>query len=144
MSKPHVAILGLGIMGSGMARRLLSANFPLAVYNRNRAKCACFGADGAFVAESPREAASHESKADESNPGVEFIECCYWHVGDVASLLPPAVVSPGGNRPAIIPCTCLAIADRCRFSKVLCVARWMVPVTVRSLTFHDGCPPLPL
>jgi len=46
-------------MGSGMARRLLSANFPLAVYNRNRAKCACFGADGAFVAESPREAASH-------------------------------------------------------------------------------------
>ncbi len=28
MSEPHVAILGLGIMGSGMARRLLSANFP--------------------------------------------------------------------------------------------------------------------
>ena len=36
MAKPSVAILGLGIMGSGMAARLLSANFPLAVYNRNR------------------------------------------------------------------------------------------------------------
>lgn len=46
-------------MGSGMARRLLSANFPLAVYNRDRAKCIPFAAEGAFVAESPREAASH-------------------------------------------------------------------------------------
>ena len=35
MSKTNVAILGLGIMGSGMANRLLSANFPLSVYNRN-------------------------------------------------------------------------------------------------------------
>lgn len=46
-------------MGSGMARRLLSANFPLAVYNRDRTKCIPFAAEGAFVAESPREAASH-------------------------------------------------------------------------------------
>ena len=46
-------------MGSGMARRLLSANFPLAVYNRDRTKCIPFAAEGTFVAESPREAASH-------------------------------------------------------------------------------------
>jgi len=58
MSEPHVAILGLGIMGSGMARRLLSANFPLAVYNRNREKCTPFANDGAFIATSPRDAAS--------------------------------------------------------------------------------------
>ncbi len=58
MSKPSVAILGLGIMGAGMARRLLAANFPLAVYNRNREKSVPFGTDGAFVASSPREAAS--------------------------------------------------------------------------------------
>ncbi len=58
MSKPHVAILGLGIMGSGMANRLLSANFRLAVYNRNREKSAPFASAGAFVANSPREAAS--------------------------------------------------------------------------------------
>lgn len=57
-SKPSVAILGLGIMGSGMAHRLLSANFPLAVYNRNREKCIPFASAGAFVAESPRAAAS--------------------------------------------------------------------------------------
>jgi 3-hydroxyisobutyrate dehydrogenase len=58
MSKTSVAILGLGIMGSGMAGRLLSANFPLAVYNRNREKCIPFGEAGAFIASSPREAAS--------------------------------------------------------------------------------------
>jgi len=58
MAKPSVAILGLGIMGSGMAHRLLSANFPLAVYNRNREKCIPFASAGAFVADSPRAAAS--------------------------------------------------------------------------------------
>lgn len=58
MAKPNVAILGLGIMGGGMAHRLLSANFPLAVYNRNREKCVPFANAGAFVAGSPREAAS--------------------------------------------------------------------------------------
>jgi len=58
MSKTNVALLGLGLMGSGMANRLLSANFPLTVYNRSREKCIPFGAAGAFIASSPREAAS--------------------------------------------------------------------------------------
>jgi 3-hydroxyisobutyrate dehydrogenase len=58
MAKPRVAILGLGIIGSGMANRLLSANFPLTVYNRNREKSVPFADAGAFTAESPRDAAS--------------------------------------------------------------------------------------
>ena len=58
MSKPRVALLGLGIMGSGMAARLLSANFPLTVYNRNPAKAAGIARAGAVVAQSPRQAAS--------------------------------------------------------------------------------------
>jgi 3-hydroxyisobutyrate dehydrogenase len=58
MSKPRVAVIGLGIMGSGMAGRLLSAGFPLAVYNRNKDKATPFGTAGATVANSPREAAS--------------------------------------------------------------------------------------
>lgn len=57
MSTPRAAILGLGIMGSGMARRLLSAGFPVAVYNRNAEKTTPFARAGAFVAGSPREAA---------------------------------------------------------------------------------------
>lgn len=58
MSKPKVAILGLGIMGSGMARRLLGAEFPLTVYNRNRARCEPFVKEGATAAETPQEAAA--------------------------------------------------------------------------------------
>ncbi len=57
MSKPRVAAIGLGIMGGGMARRLLSQGFPLSVYNRNRDKSAPFSSGGATVAGSPREAA---------------------------------------------------------------------------------------
>jgi 3-hydroxyisobutyrate dehydrogenase len=58
MSKPRVALLGLGIMGSGMAGRLLSANFPLTVYNRNPARTVGLASAGAVVAKSPRDAAS--------------------------------------------------------------------------------------
>ena len=45
-------------MGSGMAGRLLSANFPLTVYNRNAEKTKPFISAGATRANSPREAAS--------------------------------------------------------------------------------------
>jgi 3-hydroxyisobutyrate dehydrogenase len=58
MSKPRVAMIGLGIMGGGMAGRLLAAGFPLAVYNRNKDRSAPFAGAGATVAASPREAAS--------------------------------------------------------------------------------------
>jgi 3-hydroxyisobutyrate dehydrogenase len=58
MANPSVAILGLGIMGSGMASRLLSSDFPLTVYSRNREKCLPLGAAGATVAATPREAVS--------------------------------------------------------------------------------------
>ncbi len=58
MSKPRIAFLGLGIMGGGMARRLITNSFPLAVFNRNSEKSKPFAADGAHVANSPREAAA--------------------------------------------------------------------------------------
>jgi 3-hydroxyisobutyrate dehydrogenase len=54
----NVALLGLGIMGNGIARNLLKAGFPLAVYNRTRAKAEPLAALGARVADSPREAAA--------------------------------------------------------------------------------------
>lgn len=54
----NVALLGLGIMGNGIARNLLKAGFPLTVYNRTRAKAAPLSKLGATVANSPREAAT--------------------------------------------------------------------------------------
>jgi len=57
MMKTPVAILGLGIMGSGRARRLASSGFPLSVYSRSREKATPFAELGVFVADSPRQAA---------------------------------------------------------------------------------------
>lgn len=56
MSKPNIAFFGLGLMGSGMARRLLGAGFPLTVFNRNRDKATALVSEGATLAESPRAA----------------------------------------------------------------------------------------
>jgi len=58
MSKPRIAILGLGIMGGGMASRLLASGFPIFVYNRSRDKATKLADIGALVADSPRDAAA--------------------------------------------------------------------------------------
>ena len=63
VTKPRVALLGLGLMGSGMARRLLAAGFPLAVYNRTASRVAPLAAEGAQAAASPREAAAGSAVA---------------------------------------------------------------------------------
>lgn len=54
----RVAFLGLGAMGTPMARRLLAAGFPLSVWNRTPERTRRFVEDGAKSAPSPREAAS--------------------------------------------------------------------------------------
>lgn len=58
MSQPHIAFLGLGLMGSGMARQLLAKGFPVTVFNRNPEKSRSFAEAGAKVASSPQEAAT--------------------------------------------------------------------------------------
>ena len=52
-----IALLGLGVMGAGMAGCLLRAGFPLTVYTRTAAKAAPFVERGAALAATPREAA---------------------------------------------------------------------------------------
>ena len=56
ITNARVAFLGLGIMGSGMARRLLAAGARLTVFNRSAERAAPLAAAGARVAESPRAA----------------------------------------------------------------------------------------
>jgi 3-hydroxyisobutyrate dehydrogenase len=58
MQQTRVALIGLGLMGSGMARRLLGAGFPLTVWNRNPERAKTLAAEGAHLAATPREAAS--------------------------------------------------------------------------------------
>jgi 3-hydroxyisobutyrate dehydrogenase len=53
MNTPHVALLGTGIMGRGMAANIVQAGLPLTVWNRTREKAEDLGAE---VAETPAEA----------------------------------------------------------------------------------------
>ena len=58
MEDTKIALLGLGLMGTGMAGRLLDAGYPLSIYNRTPGKAGALAARGAKVAKSAREAAS--------------------------------------------------------------------------------------
>ncbi len=54
----HIALIGLGTMGSGIASNLLRSGYKLYVYNRTREKAAPLLAQGALWAESPSAAAA--------------------------------------------------------------------------------------
>lgn len=54
----RLGFIGLGYMGSRIARRLVAAGFPMVVYNRDRTKSAEFADLGAAVAQHPGELAS--------------------------------------------------------------------------------------
>ena len=56
MGETKIALLGLGLMGSGMAGRLLDAGYPLTVWNRTPDKTQALADRGAKVAQSPRQA----------------------------------------------------------------------------------------
>jgi 3-hydroxyisobutyrate dehydrogenase len=56
MAETNIALLGLGIMGTGMAGRLLDAGYPLSIWNRTPGKAQPLAARGARIAKSPREA----------------------------------------------------------------------------------------
>ena len=58
MTPTRIAFLGLGIMGGGMARRLLGAGFTVTVYNRHRSRAEPLAAAGAQIADTPRAAAA--------------------------------------------------------------------------------------
>lgn len=54
MAKPHVGYIGMGIMGTAMAGRLVDAGFPVTVWNRSKDKCESLAAKGAKVADTAK------------------------------------------------------------------------------------------
>ncbi|MDX3855383.1 NAD(P)-dependent oxidoreductase [Streptomyces sp. AK02-01A] len=55
-SKTHITLLGLGDMGTALARAWLAAGHPLTVWNRTAAKAGALAAEGARAAGGPAEA----------------------------------------------------------------------------------------
>lgn len=55
----RIGFIGLGIMGQAMAANILTAGFPLSVYNRSTDKCTLLAENGADIADSPKGVADH-------------------------------------------------------------------------------------
>jgi len=66
----RVALLGLGVMGHGMARQLSAHGHALSVYNRSRERAADLEAAGVRVAGTPREAVRDAEALISKAPGV--------------------------------------------------------------------------
>ncbi|MEU6846120.1 NAD(P)-dependent oxidoreductase [Streptomyces sp. NPDC046716] len=105
MEKRQLAVIGLGNMGGGMARRLLETGYALTVYNRTAAKAAPLVEAGARLTDAPeRAAAGHQlvllSLSDEN--AVE--EILFGRVVPVlaegAVVIDTSTVSPGYAREA--------------------------------------------
>jgi 2-hydroxy-3-oxopropionate reductase len=56
--KPTVGLIGLGLMGKPMGRNLLTAGFPLVVWNRTAARAEELVSEGAKLGANPRETAA--------------------------------------------------------------------------------------
>ncbi|AMQ89318.1 NAD(P)-dependent oxidoreductase [Marinobacter sp. LQ44] len=52
---PHIAFLGIGLMGAPMTRNLLTAGYPMTLWNRTASKCEPFAGE-ATIAGTPAEA----------------------------------------------------------------------------------------
>jgi 3-hydroxyisobutyrate dehydrogenase len=58
MTLARIGVIGLGLMGGGMARALLAAGFDVTAYNRTAAKAAPLAEAGARIVASPAETAA--------------------------------------------------------------------------------------
>ena len=56
LSHPRIALLGVGLMGLRVGRRLLQAGFPVHAWNRSLDKTQLLADDGAIACASPGEA----------------------------------------------------------------------------------------
>jgi 3-hydroxyisobutyrate dehydrogenase len=94
----HVAFLGLGAIGTPMARHLVAPSFELAVWNRTRARAEAFARDtAARVARTPADAAR----------GAAFVVTCLPTSQDVEALLdgPDGLLAGLARGAMLIDCT---------------------------------------
>src|SRR5271168_1047622 len=77
----RLGFIGLGFLGSRIARRLASAGFPMVVYDRDPEKAKELAALGAWVAPSPAELAAHVEVVLSCLPSDAAVETVYLGAG---------------------------------------------------------------
>jgi 3-hydroxyisobutyrate dehydrogenase-like beta-hydroxyacid dehydrogenase len=128
--RERIGFLGMGIMGSRMARNLRDAGFDVVVWNRTRARADELGEP---IAETPREAASGAGVVITmvvDSPQVEQV--LFGEDGAVAGLAPGALVV---DMSTIAPRAVKRIAERLAQSEIAFVD---APVTGSKPRAEDG------
>jgi 3-hydroxyisobutyrate dehydrogenase-like beta-hydroxyacid dehydrogenase len=87
-----LAFIGLGRMGSGMARNLLRAGHRVTVYNRSREKAEALAADGASIAGSPAEACRDSEAALTMLADDRAVEEVAFGESGMTAALPPGAI----------------------------------------------------
>jgi len=88
---PHIAFLGIGLMGAPMTRNLLDAGFSMTLWNRTASKCEPFAAE-ATVAASPAEAVVDADVVITMLENGDVVEDVLVAQGAIAALKPGALV----------------------------------------------------
>ena len=92
-----LAFIGLGKMGSGMARNLLRAGHQVIVYNRTRSKADALAAEGARVTDSISEAVRDSDAVVTMLADDHAVEQTVFGDGGVASALKPGAIHIGSS-----------------------------------------------
>jgi 3-hydroxyisobutyrate dehydrogenase-like beta-hydroxyacid dehydrogenase len=87
-----LGFIGLGYMGSRIAKRLLDAGYPLVVFNRNRTKAEELRSFGAKIAASPGELASATSIIVSSLTDGQAVRSVYVDTGGVLDRAAPGTI----------------------------------------------------
>jgi 3-hydroxyisobutyrate dehydrogenase-like beta-hydroxyacid dehydrogenase len=88
----EIGFIGLGHMGSGMARNLIKGGHALTVYNRTRSRAEEFQASGAKVAKTPGEAAAAAEAVITMLADDSAVEGVVFGPGNVLESLPAGAV----------------------------------------------------
>ncbi len=85
--KQKVGFMGLGIMGTAMARNVAKAGYPLTVYNRNRQRTEEFLKAGVKVAASPKALAEENDVVIAMVTGPDAVNDLLWGTGGAGPAL---------------------------------------------------------
>ena len=84
-NSPHIAFLGIGLMGAPMTRNLLDAGYPMTLWNRTASKCEPF-ANEASIAATPAEAVADADVVITMLENGQVVEDVLVHQGAIGAL----------------------------------------------------------
>ena len=84
-NSPHIAFLGIGLMGAPMTRNLLDAGYPMTLWNRTASKCEPF-ANEASIAAAPAEAVADADLVITMLENGQVVEDVLVHQGAIGAL----------------------------------------------------------